>query len=154
VGGRPASVTFLGHPERDGLQQVNVMLPAGLGTGLQPVELADEEAPPGAAATVRLIAPPPPVPRLMSLTDGIDLMSGTRLVTRTIKVTLEEADPYQLEAWAGPVRLEDRDEFCCDPRVPRWEVNYRIPQEALPGDCEIRLTLGRRSLGSVPVTIV
>jgi hypothetical protein len=154
AGGRMAFATYIGHPEHDGLQQVNVLLPAGLGTGLQKIELVDEQEPPGTSAVVRLILPPPPVPRMVSLTDGIDLMSGTRIVTRSIKVTLEEVEqPDALEAWVGDVRLEDRDTFCCDPRVPRWEVNFRLPGGVAPGPAEVRLWLGRRVLGAVEVNV-
>jgi hypothetical protein len=133
---------------------VNVLLPAGLSTGLQKIELVDESEPPGTSAVIRLIQPPPGVPRLVSLTDGIDLMSGTRIVTRSIKVTIEEVvQPDDLEAWVGSVRLEDRDSFCCDPRVPRWEVNFRLPDSVPAGPAEILLHAGHRVLGAVAVTV-
>ena len=158
VGGQMAFATYLGYPEYDGLRQVNVMLPAGLGTGLQPLELLEGGRALCPKAVVRLMPPPPAVPRLLSLTDGIDLMSGTRIVTRTIKVTLEEVEnPGEVEAWVTgrgqPVRLEDRDEFCTDPRVPRWEINYLIPQGVGVGKAEIRVRYGGRKLGVVEVVI-
>jgi SAM-dependent methyltransferase len=157
VGGKQALATYLGHPEHDGMQQVNVMLPAGLATGLALVELTDRSGALCANGRVRLMEVPPAVPRLVSLTDGIDLMSGTRIVTRSIKVTLEEVEPQAVNAVveSGGVTawLEDRDEFCTDPRVPRWEVNFRFPQQVKPGPGVVRLTMGRRELGAVRVEI-
>jgi SAM-dependent methyltransferase len=157
VGGKPAVATYIGHPEHDGMQQINVMLPGGLATGLASVELSGHGRALAPSARVRLMEVPPPVPRLVSLTDGIDLMSGTRIVTGSIKVTLEEVEPGAvravLESGDVTAQLEDRDEFCADPRVPRWEVNFRFPHEVKNGPGVVRLAMGTRELGAVAVEI-
>ncbi len=153
VAGLPAFVSFIGHPEHDGLRQVNLYLPDGLSSGLQPIELiAGGQT--AAHGIVRLIPPGPPVPRLVSISDGIDLMAGSRLVTGTIKATLEEVlHPEHLRAWVGQTRIDHLDYFCTDPRLPRWEVNFSVPNGLAPGPSTVRMALGTRELGSFPVEL-
>ncbi|MBK5290673.1 MAG: methyltransferase domain-containing protein [Acidobacteriia bacterium] len=153
VAGLPAFVSFIGHPEHDGLQQVNLYLPEGLSSGLQPIELLVDGAL-AARATVRLIPPGPPVPRVLSISDGIDLLAGSRLVTGSIKATLEEVlNPEDLRAWVGETSIEHMEYFCTDPRLPRWEVNFSVPKGLSLGASTVRMALGSRELGSFPVEL-
>jgi SAM-dependent methyltransferase len=154
VGGKAAATTYLGPPEPDGMRQLNVLLPEGLNSGLAAVELAAHgvEAP---RSFVRLITPPPPVPRVMSVSDGIDLMSGTRIVTGSLKVTIEEVqDPGRLRVDVGGHMVEKLDHFCTDPRIPRWEVNFDLPGAVSTGPSRVRIALRERLLGDFPVEVV
>ena len=70
---RSARCAISGRRIRSGLQQVNVMLPELEATGLLPVEiqwLGRTISPP---ATLRVIPPGPSVPRICSITDGVNL---------------------------------------------------------------------------------
>ncbi|MDX2152170.1 MAG: methyltransferase domain-containing protein [Bryobacteraceae bacterium] len=154
VGGRPAQATFIGPAEYDGLRQVTLLLPEGLPTGLHPVRLTwrGEEVCEGAFA--RVIPAPPMVPRLISATDGVDLLSGTKVVTGTVKVTLEEVlDPSQFSATLGGVPVEVEDIFCTDPQLPRYEVNFRVPDSLGAGGHELAVRLGRRALAPVMLEV-
>jgi SAM-dependent methyltransferase len=153
VAGKPAFATYLGHPEPDGLCQLNVLLPAQLPSGLQPVSLLLGESI-AASARVRLIPPGPSVPRIVSVTDGIDLLSGSRIVTGTVKLTLEEVlDPRLLVIHIAGHPIPEFEHFCVDPRVPQFEVNFQIPEDVPPGPCRISLALGERRLGETSVEI-
>jgi hypothetical protein len=155
VGGKPATATYVGPAEPDGLQQVNVELPEGLGTGLERVELSAGGQAVCEPGWIRLMAQGPVVPRLVSLTDGIDLMSGTRIVTGWIKATVEEVkNPEEVRGWIGERALEGREVFCTDPKVPRWEVNWRLPAGVGEGAWEVRVAIGPRELGKVGVLVV
>ena len=43
-------------------------------------------------ASLRVIPPGPLVPHVMSVTDGINMLSGSRISSGSVKVTIEEAD--------------------------------------------------------------
>ncbi|MEP7362975.1 MAG: class I SAM-dependent methyltransferase [Acidobacteriota bacterium] len=155
AGGRPAQLTYLGPPEFDGMRQLNLILSEGLDTGLGLIELRVPSSHEAARGTIRLISPGPPVPRVLSVSDGIDLLSGTRIVTGSVKVVLEEVEqPERLRAFVGGVPVPSLDYFCTDPRLPRWEVNFDVPAEAPAGPGSVRMELGARSLGEFAVEIV
>jgi SAM-dependent methyltransferase len=154
VGGRIAFASYLGPQEQDGLQQLNAYLPEGLPTGLQPVELAHGGATLAAPVQIRLIAPPPSVPRIVSVTDGIDLCGGTRISTRSVKVTIEEcARPEEFSAAVDGLPVEDAEHFCVDPRLPAWEINFRLPEAIGAGRHELICRLGRRAFAPAGIDV-
>ncbi|MEZ5352732.1 MAG: methyltransferase domain-containing protein [Bryobacteraceae bacterium] len=143
VGGREAEVTYLGHPEHDGLRQLNVLLPPGLETGLAPVTIEVEGELLCPAAAVRLLPPPPVVPRVTSLRDGIDLVSGERIVSGAVKATIEELhDPESLSIAVGEAPAREVEWFCIDPRVPTYEVNFHLPEGTRAGTARVRFAFG------------
>ena len=75
VSGRPS---LLGRPSADGLQQINVWLPEETRTGLLPVELRLNGERLGEPGIVRVIPAGPPVPRIVSITDGVNLVEKNR----------------------------------------------------------------------------
>ena len=155
VGGLTGRILFIGPRDREGMAQVNAQLPEGLPTGLQPVELSYMGTAMGKAANIRILPEPPAVPRLISLTDGINLLSGTRIVTGSIKVAIEEmTDPAQFRAWIDGKPAEGVDAFCADPLPPRYEVNFLVPKSVGPGPRLVEMAVGRRRLGPVMVEVV
>ena len=64
-------------------------------------------------------APPPMIPRILSVSDGINLLSGTRIVSRVVKVNLEElAHPEELSAEVSRQPVKNLEYFCTDPLPP------------------------------------
>ena len=157
VDGRPAMLTYLAHPEADGMRQLNLHLPDGLSSGLKPILLLVDGVP-AAEAHIRLMPPAPPVPRVVALSDGIDLLSGRNIVTGSVKVCLEEvARPDELTAsvaWAGGTAAGlELEHFRTNPRVPSDELNFRLPPEAPRGAAEVTISMGRRVLCRTAITI-
>jgi SAM-dependent methyltransferase len=157
VDGQPCQLTYLSHPEPDGMQQLNLHLPEGVRSGYKPVILMMEGVP-SAESRVRLIPPGPPVPRVVALSDGIDLLSGTKIVTGSVKASLEEVEhPEELGAlvsWeGGSARGLELEHFCTNPRVPSHELNFRLPPEAPQGPADVEIFMGKRILARAPVTI-
>lgn len=154
IGGEEGFVTYIGPPARDDLQQVNVLLPQGLGTGLQPVavywcghRLCEE-------ATLRVIRPGPAVPHVAGVTDGVNLLSSRRIVSGIIKVVIEETDqPELVEARLGGRQLALVEHFCTDPRLPKYELNFRVPAEVPRGRHRLELGLGRRRFPPVELEL-
>lgn len=155
VGGKPGQMTYIGPPEADGMRQVNVLLPKGLGTGLQAVRLLWLGSPLCPDGVIRVLRQPPMVPRVVSVTDGIDLIAGTRFVTGTVKVTLEEAGTADgFRASVGGVDAKIEDVFRADPRTPRHEINFQVPESLAPGGYLLEMSLGSRRFAPVPVEVV
>ena len=144
---------YIGPPEIAGLQQFNIALPQPIRTGLLPLEVLWV----GKAlirTTVRAVAPGPAVPRLISITDGINLLSGPRIFSRIVKVTLEEiCQPEELRASIEGVPCENVDFFCTDPVPPRYEINLTIPAVIRPGAHELYLELGSRRFAPIPIEV-
>jgi SAM-dependent methyltransferase len=154
VGEKRGRLTYIGPREHDGMAQVNLRLPDGLGTGLQPVRLAWRGLTLGETAKVRIVPRPAAVPRVVALSDGINLMSGPRIETRTVKLTLEEAgDATDFSATVDGVPVEEVDVFCTDPLPPRHEVNFRLPAATGSGGHILQIRLGRRDLAPVGIEV-
>ena len=155
VGGARGRLTYIGPRERDGLTQVNLRLPWDVGTGLQLVQLGWCGESIGLPKKVRIVPPPAMVPRLIALSDGVNLVGGNRVETRSVKLTLEEVtQPEEFAATIGGIPVEDLEFFCTDPLPPRFEVNFRIPREVGMGSQSLEMRLGRRRLGIVSLDIV
>jgi len=155
VGGARGKLTYIGPRERDGLTQVNLRLPWDVGTGLQLVQLGWRGEPLGVPKKVRIIPPPAMVPRLIALSDGVNLVSGPRVETRSVKLTLEEiTKPEEFAASIDGIPVEDLEFFCTDPLPPRFEVNFRLPAAIGMGSHVLDLKLGRRPMGAVHLDVV
>lgn len=154
VGGSLGTVTYIGPREHDGMTQVNLRLPADVETGLQAVSLYWRGAALGAEASVRIVPQPAMVPRVVALSDGINLMSGTRIETRSVKVTLEEmARPEEFAATVDGAPVEDLDLFCTDPLPPRYEINFRLPDGIGAGGHALEMRVGRRAMPAVGIVV-
>ncbi|MFN7543599.1 MAG: class I SAM-dependent methyltransferase [Acidobacteriota bacterium] len=153
VGGAEARLTYLGGAEMDGLRQLNAVLPEGLEVGLRPVELKlDGKI--VATATFRIIPAPPAVPRLVEAVDGMDYLSGTRIVSGSVKLFVEELfEPETLRASLDGAPARDYSILCTDPMPPRHEINFRLPEGARPGPGRLRIEAGKRLIGEVAVEI-
>jgi ubiquinone/menaquinone biosynthesis C-methylase UbiE len=154
VGDSLGTVTYIGPPMNDGLQQVSVVLPELEATGLLPVELRWQDQPLAPLATLRVIPPGPSVPCIRSVTDGMNLVADKRIETRHVKMILEEvARPHEIEASVGGLPVGDLEFLCTDPRPQRFEVNFRLPEEIGPGPHELQVRLGRRRLAPVMLEV-
>jgi SAM-dependent methyltransferase len=154
VGGRKGFGLYLAPPERDGLQQLNAALPEGLPSGLQPVELHWLGARLSAGHSLRVVPPGPAVPRIVAASDGINLLSGTHVVSGLVKVTIEEAaHPEEFRASIGGKPVLGIDIFCTDPVPPRHEINFRLPEGITAGAYSLEMSLGHRRFAPVMLEV-
>ncbi|HUS08165.1 MAG TPA: class I SAM-dependent methyltransferase [Bryobacteraceae bacterium] len=156
VNGEKGFPCYIGPREADGLQQLNVMLPPLQTTGLLAIGLQWNGRLLCAPGRIRVIPPGPEVPRILSVTDGINMLSGIRIVSGSIKVTIEEVrSPETLFAAkidGQPVR--NIDVFCADPLPPRYEINFDLPQHISPGSHQISMSLGSRRFAPVEIQVL
>ena len=152
VDGRECRLSYLGEPE-NGITQLNAALPEPVRTGLAPVEVRWLGRP-LCAGWARLIPAGPRVPRLCTVTDGINLLAARRTESGLFKVSVAEvAHPESFRATLDGRDVRDLDSFCTDPLHARYEFNFRVPEVA-PGTHELALALGRRVLAVMPVEVV
>jgi hypothetical protein len=155
VDGMPASPCYIGPPEPDGLQQLNVILPKLPRTGLLPLDLFSHEQRLCGTRYLRVIPAAPAVPVITSVHDGIDNLSGTKIVSGVVKVMIEETGrPETFNATIGGIAVKDLDIFCADPMPPRYEINFRVPDELSSGPWQLEMHLGNRRLGSLLLEVM
>jgi hypothetical protein len=154
VGGVAARGTYIGPADESGVQQINAILAESDATGLVPVELLWFDQSLCDAAVLRVIPAGPQVPRIMSVADGVNLLSGTRIETGSVKVTLEEVVAIEeFSASIDGVKIDGVDTFRTDPLPRRWEVNFRVPEGLAAGTHLLDIRLGRRRFAPVVIEI-
>ncbi|HYL73874.1 MAG TPA: methyltransferase domain-containing protein [Bryobacteraceae bacterium] len=143
IDGATAEPFFIGWPIAEGIRQVNVWLPKGVRTGLLPVELQMNGTRLCAPGTVRVIPAGPQVPRIVSITDGVNLVQKNASSSGILKVQLEEVGaPESLTATIADQPVERLEIKCIDPRAPRHEVNLRLPEGLAPGHYRLQIRVG------------
>ncbi|MEX2262308.1 MAG: methyltransferase domain-containing protein [Bryobacteraceae bacterium] len=149
--GVPGSPSYLGWPQS---AQLNVGLPSGIRTGLVPVEVRWRDEPLCAVAHARIISPGPMVPRLVSIADGVNLLSGPRIVSGSVKAVLEEVpQPDDLDAAVGGRPIRDLEYFLTDALARRFEVNFRLPEGLSRGPAKVEMRLGHRRFAPIPIEV-
>ncbi len=147
IGSSLGTITSIGAPDRDGWQRIRVDLPELEATGLLPVQLFWLDRPLSPPATLRVIPPGPPIPRVIT--------APRRIENRVVKLTLEEiARPWEIEIWVGGQPAEDLEKTCSDPRPQRYQVNFRLPEQVGPGLHHVNINIGHRKLPPVPIEVV
>jgi hypothetical protein len=151
VDGERTAPCFVGKHVWNGPSQVNFYLPPGVRSGVLPVWLESCGERICEAAPMRVVGAGPMVPKLVSVTDGVNLLSTTRIESRSIKVHLEEVGldgatkvRRALRAEISGREIRDLDVFCVDPLPRRYEINLSIPTEVAAGEHQLAISLGRR----------
>jgi SAM-dependent methyltransferase len=151
--GRDCRISYIDKPDRKNVTQVNAWLPEGIRTGLVEVTVSRQDRPLCEKWT-RLVPAPPMVPRIVSVTDGIDLLSGARIVTRSVKVVIvEAANSSGFRAAVDGVDVPEWRSFCADAAEQRWEFDFPLPASMAAGPHEVRVRLGRRELPAVTIEV-
>lgn len=145
---------YVSAPLFDGIHQINVWMPEGARTGLLPVELrmnGELLCPP---AVARVVPAGPVVPRIVSITDAIDLIAKNVCTSGVLKVQIEEvSEPESVTASLGDAALERLAITTIDRRAPRYEFDLRVPKDIAPGIHVLRVKVGARSLPAIGVEI-
>jgi hypothetical protein len=145
---------YVSPPLFNGIHQINVWMPEGARTGLLPVELRMNGEPLCPPALARVVPAGPVVPRLVSITDAINLVAKNRCLSGVLKVQLEEVSlPESVEASLGDHPLRRLEITCIDRRAPRYEFDLRLPEGILAGRHALQVCVGQRRLPPVEVEV-
>ncbi len=147
IDGAAGSPYVIGPASPDGLQQLNVWLPEATRTGLVPVELRWNGQCLGAPGMVRVVPVGPPVPRIVSITDGVNLVETNRSTSGYLKVQIEElTSPESVTATIDDLPVAHLGILRTDPRPPRHELNLDLPEGLPPGPHTLQIHVGPRRL--------
>jgi SAM-dependent methyltransferase len=154
VDGVAAVGCYVGPPV-NGLSQFNLFLPAGVRTGLVPVRIDWHGRRLCPDAIVRVIPAGPGVPRLVSVSDGVNLLSTWRTESGALKATIEEVESIgSFAAIVDGFPVRDVETFRTDPLASRYEVNFWLPRRLRAGSHVIEIRLGTRILTRVGIEVV
>jgi hypothetical protein len=102
---------------------------------------------------VRVIPGGPPVPRIVSITDGVNLVEKNRSTSGHLKVQLEEVvSPGSVTATIDDRPVVHLGILRTDPRPPRYELNLELPPDLASGPHTLQIHIGSRRL--LPASIV
>jgi SAM-dependent methyltransferase len=147
-------LSYLGEPAHDGVSQLNAALPEGIRTGLVPVDVRWLGQPVCPRTWTRIMPAGPAVPRICTVTDGVNLLSGARIVTGSVKVTMSEVEhPEDFRATVDGQPVRETEHFCADPLAQRYEFNFRLPEGTPAGPHAVHLALGKRDFAAVAIEV-
>ena len=160
IDGEPLAPCFIGKHTRKNPTQVNVYLPPDLRSGIVPVQLSSLGESMSNTAPLRVIGPGPLVPRVVTVTDAVNLMSNVTIENRLIKVTVEEVDLENEDdvRHAVTAAIDERvvgplEAYCLDPLPRVFEIDVPVPDDVPAGAHHLTLQLGGRAFPPIPIEI-
>lgn len=154
VDGVSGIACYIGPPV-NGLSQFNVFLPAGVRTGLVPVRVLWRGQSLCPDAIIRVIPAGPAVPRLVSVTDGVNLLSMQRVESGTLKATIEEVESIAgFSATIDGKPVHHVETLRTDPLASRFEVNFDLPDGCGKGGHLLQIRFGKRLLTQMGIEVI
>jgi ubiquinone/menaquinone biosynthesis C-methylase UbiE len=152
VGESFGNVIYVGSQYDTRLVQITVVLPELDRTGLLPIKLWWLDTLIAPLSMLRVTPPGPAVPQIRSVSDAINILAGTRIETRRVKVLIEEVShPDEIKATVNGLPVLNLEYVCTDPRPQLVEMNFRLPEELGPGYYPLEIRIGRRKF--LPITL-
>jgi hypothetical protein len=145
LSGSSAKILALGPPDAKDIRCVWVQLPELEQTGLIPVELFWMEERMGVPGVLRVVPPPPIIPRLVGVCTAPD-----GIVTAILEDLL---DPEIFEAKVEGKPAWGYENRCVDGSLQRYEIRFQLPDEIQPGYRELSLRLGKRELPPIRIEV-
>jgi len=152
IAGRPVAPCYISEYSRasysrDPITQVNVFLPPGTPTGLLPVRLLMLGQPITGFGRLRVILAPPRAPRLLRVSDGINLVAESRIETRSIQADIEEAGPApEIGVDIDGTPLNAAEVELLDARLERYSIRVKLPDRIAAGPHWLNVRLHGRLL--------
>ncbi len=134
--------------------QMNVRLPDGLPPGPAPVTLCFEGRAIGEPKTIEVLAPPPRAPRVLSVSDGLNIESKNRIVMGGVKVTIEDVENPEEFFFTvdGLPALYEQFE-CKDPITSRYEFAFHVSPLTRLGERTLEVRKSGARFASLAVEI-
>jgi hypothetical protein len=160
IDGVPTAPNFTGKHVWKGPAQVNVYLPPGVRTGVVPVRILWRGEVISNSAPMRVIDAGPLVPRVVSVSDGVNLLSSFSIESRCIKLQIEEVDVPSvrelreiLSAKIDADAITEIEMFRVDPLPRRYELNLAVHSNVPAGPHNIMIRLGAHQLPPIGIEI-
>ena len=146
VQGRPASVCAIRHPSPDGWNEI-VVVAQPCEVGAAPVELYWQGESLCRPVTLQVAERCVGRPTLVSLTDGMNYLSGSRITSRTVKIILDDVtapDRVRVTIDGRAVRSSGPD--CISAQMLRYEWNLFLKDAFGPGRHRLLIEHGETAL--------
>ncbi|HEV3196316.1 MAG TPA: class I SAM-dependent methyltransferase [Bryobacteraceae bacterium] len=146
---------FLSPVSESGGCQLNAALPKSMGLGIVPVRLTYRGAPIGDAHEIMVKPAPPWQPKILRVTDRLNLLSRNRIENDGIKVMIEDVEDVEHVAFrvgsrrAGFVLVD-----CEDPITSTYNFGFPVPHGTRKGANRLIVRVGHRELDPVEIEIL
>jgi len=145
LGGACAGVQSISPADARDIRQIVAQMPELEQTGLLPVEAFWMGERMGKPGTLRVVPPPPVVPRLVSVTQHAD---------GSISALVEELnDPDHFSAKIDGMPAWGYENRCVDGMLRRYEIRFQMPDGVASGTHAMVVTLGRRDLPPMEIQV-
>jgi SAM-dependent methyltransferase len=154
AGGVPAAVCNIHPIAADGLTMLTVALPPLPQIAKTSLQLLWRGQP--LCEPVEIDVPQPAVngPVMLSLRDGINYLSDRRIVSRFVKVIVEQViDQASLRADVDGHPARCSAPVCIDPQTDTYEMNVRLPDTVVAGSHSLELFQGGQALPAERFTV-
>jgi SAM-dependent methyltransferase len=145
---------YLSPITESGACQLNVRLPDGVRPGPAPVALYCDGRALGQPKSIQVLPPPPRSPKVVSVSDGVDIESKYRVVMGGVKVTIEDIDRPEEVSFTVDGRPVEYGQFeCTDPVTSTYEFAFLLSRKTRLGTRLLKVRASGRKLPPVPIEI-
>jgi len=122
-----APACYLSPIAESGACQLNARVPDGVRPGVAPVTLYYDGRALGEPGNIEILAPAPRAPRVISVSDGLDIESKNRVVMGGVKVTIEDIERPEEVLFSVDGRAVEFGQFeCKDPVTSTYEFAFLL----------------------------
>lgn len=135
--------------------QLNATLPEDVRPGTVPIRLAYRGTPITDACEIEVVPAPPRNPKIVRVTDRVNLLAHNRIENDGIKVTIEDLERAADVSFAvggrsaGTVLVD-----CEDPITSTYIFGFPVPPEIKKGANRLTVRVGLRELEAIEIEIV
>jgi hypothetical protein len=145
---------YLSPITESGACQLNVRLPDGVRPGPAPVALYCDGRALARPQSIQVLPPPPRSPKVVSVSDGVDIESKYRVVMGGVKVTIEDIDRPEEVSFTVDGRPVEYGQFeCTDPVTSTYEFAFLLSRKTRLGNRLLKVRASGRKLPPVPIEI-
>ncbi|HUP04532.1 MAG TPA: class I SAM-dependent methyltransferase [Bryobacteraceae bacterium] len=134
--------------------QLNVRAPRDLPPGPAPVQLYCDGRPIAAPRTVEIGEAPPRAPRVIAVSDGLDIESKRRIVMGGVKVSIEDLEnPEEASFTVDGCPVEYGQFELVDSAASIYEFAFLLGRRTRLGNRLLRIRVSGRELPPIPIEI-
>jgi len=154
-GDRPQTGCYLSPISDEGGYQLNATLPEGVQPGVVPLRLSYRGAPISQACDIQVVPAPPRNPKVLAVTDRINVLARNRVENEGIKVTVEDLEDPSTVSFA----VGDKDAGfilmdCENPITSTYIFGFPLPHKTAKGRTRLTVRVGSRELEPIAIEIV
>ena len=154
IGGQPATMRVIHIPSADAVGDITILVPAIAAACAVNVQIFWRGQPACAPFPVDVVEFENEGPSLFMLTDGINILSGRNVVSRFVKILVDNVtEPGRLRAEVNGRAIDCSESVCIDPQRGRYEFNAFLPGSVGRGSHRIDVFEGTKHLAYRHITV-